>query len=96
MIDRDELAAWLQLLETAGVGRDGARRLLATYGSPQAVLAAKVLAAPPDTFPALLKTMKPLDEDFPEIDDPVPALEPYGSRARLLPSAAGEGRVRGW
>jgi antitoxin VapB len=23
----------------------------------------------------LLKTMKPLEEDFPEIDDPVPALE---------------------
>ena len=24
---------------------------------------------------ALLKTMKPLEEDFPEIDDPVPAPE---------------------
>jgi len=24
---------------------------------------------------ALLKSMKPLDEDFPEIDDPVPAPE---------------------
>jgi antitoxin VapB len=24
---------------------------------------------------ALLKTMKPLDEDFPEIDDPVPPAE---------------------
>ena len=36
------------------MGRDGARRLLAAYGSPQAVLAAKVLAAPPDTLPALL------------------------------------------
>jgi antitoxin VapB len=24
---------------------------------------------------ALLKTMKPLEEDFPEIDDPVPAAE---------------------
>ena len=23
----------------------------------------------------LLKTMKPLDEDFPDIDDPVPALD---------------------
>jgi len=52
--DRDELAAWLQLLETPGVGRDGARRLLASHGSPQAVLAANVLAAPADTFPALL------------------------------------------
>ncbi len=56
MIDRDELAAWLRLLETPGVGRDGARRLLASYGSPQAVLAANVLAAPPDTLPALRET----------------------------------------
>ena len=28
MIDRDELAAWLRLLDTPGVGRDAARRLL--------------------------------------------------------------------
>ena len=55
MIDRDELAAWLQLLETPGVGRDSARRLLATYGSPQAVLAANVLAAPPANFRTLLE-----------------------------------------
>ena len=54
MIDSDELAAWLRLLETPGVGRDGARRLLATYGSPQEVLAAKVLAPAPGTLPALL------------------------------------------
>ena len=54
MIDQDELAAWLQLLETPGVGRGGARRLLAAYGSPQAVRASKALAAPPDTLPALL------------------------------------------
>ena len=54
LIDRDELAAWLRLLETPGVGRDGARRLLATHGSPQAVMAANVLATPPATFPALL------------------------------------------
>jgi DNA processing protein len=55
LIDRDELAAWLRLLETPGVGRDGARRLLATHGSPQAVVAANVLAPPP-TLPALLDT----------------------------------------
>ena len=54
LIDRDELAAWLRLLETPGVGRDGARRLLATHGSPQAIVAANVLAPPPPTLPALL------------------------------------------
>jgi DNA processing protein len=37
VIDRDELAAWLRLLETPRVGRDSARRLLAAFGSPQAV-----------------------------------------------------------
>ena len=34
----DELAAWLHLLHSAGVGRESARRLLARFGSPQAVL----------------------------------------------------------
>lgn len=38
--DAGELAAWLRLLETPGVGRDSARRLLAAFGSPQAALAA--------------------------------------------------------
>lgn len=40
MIERDELGAWLRLLETPGVGRESARRLLAAFGSPEAVLAA--------------------------------------------------------
>ena len=40
MIDRDELAAWLRLLETPAVGRESARKLLAAFGSPQAVIAA--------------------------------------------------------
>jgi DNA processing protein len=34
-----EFAAWFRLLETPGVGRDTARRLLAACGSPQGVLA---------------------------------------------------------
>lgn len=40
MIDRDELGAWLRLLETPLVGRDSARKLLTTFGSPQAVFEA--------------------------------------------------------
>ncbi|WP_119156786.1 DNA-processing protein DprA [Caldimonas tepidiphila] len=39
-----ELAAWLRLLETPGVGRESARRLLAAFGSPQAVLEASTAA----------------------------------------------------
>ena len=33
----DELAAWLRLLLTPGIGRSAARQLLTTFGSPQAV-----------------------------------------------------------
>ncbi len=39
-----EFAAWLRLLETPGLGRDGARRLLAAFGSPQAVFDARPAA----------------------------------------------------
>ena len=44
MIDRDELAAWLRLVGTPGVGRDTARHLLGEFGSPQAVLGASTEA----------------------------------------------------
>ena len=37
----DDLAAWLRLLRTPGIGRDTARRLLAACGTPEAVFAAK-------------------------------------------------------
>lgn len=37
MIDRDELGAWLRLLLVPGIGREGARQLLAAFGSPEAV-----------------------------------------------------------
>ncbi len=40
MLDADELCAWLRLLETPKVGRESARRLLAAFGSPQAVFEA--------------------------------------------------------
>ncbi|MEO6033075.1 MAG: DNA-processing protein DprA [Burkholderiaceae bacterium] len=40
----DELAAWLQLLETPRVGRESARKLLAAFGSPQAALHASTAA----------------------------------------------------
>ncbi len=68
MIDRDELAAWLRLLETPGLGREAARRLLAAFGAPQSVFdagrialrevageaTAETLATPPEGFDALL------------------------------------------
>ncbi|MCX7659168.1 MAG: DNA-protecting protein DprA, partial [Caldimonas manganoxidans] len=39
-LSADELAAWLRLLETPGLGRQAVRRLLAAFGSPQAACAA--------------------------------------------------------
>lgn len=68
MTDPEELGAWLRLLETPGVGRESVRRLLAAFGSAQAVIAAGadaraevVGAAPadaltdePEHLPALL------------------------------------------
>lgn len=36
---RDEVAAWLRLVQADGVGNDAARRLLAAFGLPQQVLA---------------------------------------------------------
>lgn len=44
MIGRDELAAWLRLVETPGVGRESARRLLTEFGSPEGVLGASIAA----------------------------------------------------
>lgn len=53
MIERDDLAAWLRLLETPSIGRDTARRLLAAFGSPQAVF-----DAPPAALRELLTAEK--------------------------------------
>jgi DNA processing protein len=69
VIAQPELAAWLRLLETPGIGRERARKLLAAFGSPQAAVtappaarrevvgreAADALTALPDTLPALLE-----------------------------------------
>lgn len=71
MMDRDELAAWLRLLRTRGLGRESARRLLATFASPQAVFdappaavrevvtsaIAKAIANPPEDSDSHLETM---------------------------------------
>ena len=81
MIDRDELGAWLRLLETPGLGRDSARKLLAAFGSPQAVIAASAAArrevvgpiastaldTDPDALAALIDTtLAWLNADAPE------------------------------
>ncbi|MBS0610980.1 MAG: DNA-protecting protein DprA [Proteobacteria bacterium] len=68
-MNRDELAAWLRLALTPGVGNGAARRLLAAFGLPQAVFAqgedawracvtaaqARALASLPEELDALLE-----------------------------------------
>ena len=66
-MERDELAAWLRLTLTPGVGNDSARKLLAAFGLPQAIFdqptavlkqvvstaRALALGTPPDGLDAL-------------------------------------------
>ncbi len=54
--DSDDFAAWFRLLQTPGVGRDTARRLLAACGSPQAVFTSPSL--PAIAGPALARALQ--------------------------------------
>jgi DNA processing protein len=72
VVGNDDFEAWFRLLETPGVGRETARRLLAACGSPAAVLAAgqgtlrelgglavaKALARTPDEFANRLRAAR--------------------------------------
>ena len=64
MIDRDELAAWLRLVGTDGVGREAARRLLAEFGSPERVLDASTAARRPIAGPAAAEALAVEPEGF--------------------------------
>ncbi len=69
-IEREELGAWLRLLQTPGIGPEKARKLLAAFGPPQAIWdepsaawqsvvgtrAAQAMTTEPDGYPALLET----------------------------------------
>lgn len=62
-MERDELAAWLRLLAAPGVSSSAARRLLAAFGLPQAILsqsrAALTQLLPPEQVDALLDAGSP-------------------------------------
>lgn len=77
-LSQDELAAWLRLALTPGVGNGAARRLLARFGSPEAVFtqgttalqacvnanqAAQLQLLPPDWNAALATTWAWLQDD---------------------------------
>jgi DNA processing protein len=98
MIDRDELAAWLRLVETPGVGRESVRRLLGEFGSPQAAIGASgearravvgpqvaaALGAEPPGFAALLaSTLAWLDDAGSENRDVIVLGDPRFPQALL-------------
>ena len=66
MISADEFAAWLRLLETPGVGRGTARRLLAACGSPEAVFSSPQAVLRELVGPHLAKALDTLPPDYAE------------------------------
>lgn len=68
-MDREELNAWLRLLETPGIGLEGARRLLAAFGSPQAVLAAAPAALAAVVGPVLAQALGEIPANLPALQD---------------------------
>jgi DNA processing protein len=57
LLDADEFDAWFRLLETPGLGREGARRLLAAFGSAAHVLAASKTALQEVVGPSLAEAL---------------------------------------
>ena len=79
-----DFAAWLRLLETPGLGRDGARRLLAAFGSPQAVFDARAIAWREVVGPALAAALA---------SDPPAYAERLAAARRWLAGGANRGVV---
>jgi DNA processing protein len=80
----DELAAWLRLLLSPGVGRDAARRLLAAFGSPQAVFAACVAARRAVVAPPVADALADPPEAWPAQRDAVAAWLDADATRRLV------------
>lgn len=68
-MDREELNAWLRLLETPGIGLEGARRLLAAFGSAQALLGAAPAALSTVVGPVLARALGDVPEGLPALQD---------------------------
>ncbi|HSC64800.1 MAG TPA: DNA-processing protein DprA, partial [Caldimonas sp.] len=65
MIDREEFSAWLRLLETPGVGREAARALLGSFGSPEGVLGASTAARKGVVPPGPAEALAHIPQEFP-------------------------------
>jgi DNA protecting protein DprA len=66
-MEREELAAWLRLSVTPGVGRTAARKLLAAFGLPQAVFAQSVQMLERCVSPAQARALHTLPEGFEDL-----------------------------
>lgn len=66
-MDRDELAAWLRLLETPQVGRESARRLLSAFGSPEAAITAPLAARREVVGPEAAKSLDRFPDQLPTL-----------------------------
>ena len=65
-MQQDELAAWLRLALTPGVGNDAARRLLAAFGLPQAIFEQRPAAWRQLLTPAQAEALGELPPQLPE------------------------------
>ena len=106
-MEKDELAAWLRLTLSPGVGNDAARRLLAAFGLPQAIFeqtasALQQVVPPPHTRallagPPKLAGVLATTSDWLQAPGPNgcgPATEWAGGRARR-PGDGGGGKRAG-
>ncbi len=97
-MERDEIAAWLRLSLTRGVGNTAARRLLVAFGEPRRIFEqpaqtlqicvtaaqADALLSPPQSLEALTQTTWQWLQDTPE-GAPARALVPLGHPLYPLP-----------
>ena len=84
MTDPAEIAAWLRLLLVPGLGREGARRLLAAFGSPQAVIDAPEPALLTLAGPSLTTALRREPDDWQARVDAVEAWRSGGAGRQLL------------
>lgn len=80
-MSRDELAAWLRLLLTPGVGPEHARRLLSAFGLPEAVFEQSVSALSVVVSARLAQALQTPPEDLePQVDRVMAWLEASADR----------------
>src|SRR6185369_276268 len=83
-MEREELAGWLRLTVTPGIGDRAARQLLAAFGLPQAIFrqtaAALQQVVPPSQAQALLAEPESLARQVEAVTGWLRAAEPAGSR----------------